>query len=90
MRMARKLRNKGFEVTCPASVLTGTLRWHPRPGVLGTFPTRGTRIPGGIGYWRHHIYSGQEKFTLWEPEEHHDHRGYTNGGWTCGAQLRGL
>ena len=36
------------------------------------------------------VSSGQENFTLWEPEEHHDHRGYTNGGWTCGAQLRGL
>ena len=32
----------------------------------------------------------KKTFTLWEPEEHHDHRGYTNGGWTCGAQLRGL
>ena len=42
MRMARKLRNKGFEVTCPGGVLTGTLRWHPGPGVLGTYPTRGT------------------------------------------------
>ena len=68
----------------------GTLRWGPGPGVLGTYPTRGTCIPGGIGYWSHHIYSSQEKVTLWEPEEHHDHRGYTNGGWTCGAQLPGL
>ena len=42
MRMARKLRNKGFEVTCPAEFPTGTLRWRPRPGVLGTYPTRGT------------------------------------------------
>ena len=28
---------------------------------------------GGIGYWIHHIDSGQEHFTWWEPEEHHDH-----------------
>ena len=49
-----------------------------------------TYLPGGIRYWSHDIYSGQENSTLWEPEEHHDHRGYTNGGWTCGAQLRGL
>ena len=88
MRMARKLRNKGFEVTCPAEY--GDAPVGPGLGVLDTYPIRGTRIPGGIGYRSHHIYSRQEKFTLWEPEEHPDHSGYTNGGWTCGAQLRGL
>ena len=41
MRMARKLRNKNFEVTC-RGVLTGMLRSGPGPGVLGTYPTRGT------------------------------------------------
>ena len=64
-------------------------------GVLGLLAPvhRCARSVSGVactGYWSHHIYSGQENFTLWEPEEHHDHRGYTNGGWTCGAQLRGL
>ena len=50
----------------------------------------GREYPRGIGYWSHHIDSGQENFTLWEPEEHHDHRCYTDGGSTCGAQVRGL
>ena len=68
----------------------GTLRWGPGLGVLGTYSARETRIPGDFGYQSHHIYSGQKHFTLWEPEEHPDHCGYTNWGWTCGAQLRGL
>ena len=85
-----QIAEQGVRGDLSRGILTGTLWWHPRPGVLGTYPTRGTRIPGGTGYWRHNIYSGQENFTLWEPEEHHDHRRYTRGGWTCGAQLRGL
>ena len=42
MRMACKLRNKGVRGDLSRGVLTGTLWWHPRPGVLGTYPTRGT------------------------------------------------
>ena len=30
----------GFNLS--RGILTGTLWWHPRPGVLGTYPTRGT------------------------------------------------
>ena len=44
MRMARKLRipEQGVRGDLSRGVLTGTLWWHPRPGVLGTYPTRGT------------------------------------------------
>ena len=42
MRMARKLQNKGVRGDLSRRVLTGTPRWGPGPGVLGTYPTRGT------------------------------------------------
>ena len=42
MRMARKLRKQGVRGDLSRGVLTGTLWWHPRPGVWGTYPTRGT------------------------------------------------
>ena len=52
----------------------------PRTWYFGYVSDEGDVNTWGIGFWRHHIYSGQENFTLWEPEEHHDRRGYTNGG----------
>ena len=88
--MVRKLRNKGFEVTCPAEFPLGRFHWALDLVFWVRIRLGGREYLGVFDRRSHHIYSGQENFTLWEPEEHHDQRGYTNGGWTCGAQLRGL
>ena len=59
-----------------------------RPSVLRTYPSWGTRIPGGTGYWGHYIDRGQKIFTSWGPEEHHAYRCHSHGGWpvvhSCG------
>ena len=58
MRMARKLRNKGLEVTCPAE-----LGWGRPAGALDLVFWVRIRIgvreyPGGTGYRSHYIDSG--------------------------------
>ena len=84
-----KSRRRGSK-TLPCGVLTGTRRGAYRPGVMGTYPSWGTRIPRGTGYWGHYIYCGQENFTLWGPEEHPAYCSHPHGRWAYGAQLWGL
>ena len=37
-----QIAEQGVRGDLSRGILTGTLWWHPRPGVLGTYPTRGT------------------------------------------------
>ena len=86
MRMARKFRNKGFEVTCPAEFSQG------RSGGTQDL-VFWVRIPLGEREYLGVLDTGATISIVAKkilPEEHHDHRRYTHGGWTCGAQLRGL
>ena len=51
VRMAPKLLKEGVRSDLARRVLTGTLWGIYSPGVRGTYPSWGTRIPWGTGYW---------------------------------------